>query len=880
MVGTAALKEFLRSITRKPGRFLALAAIVALGAGFYAGLRMTAPDMEHSLDAYLDSTRASDLRVVSSLGLTEADLSALADVPGVEAVSGAYACDGRIRLNDAAYTVRFHSLPQSQDEADPSADESPFGPDDQNQLTLAEGRWPAAAGECIICADCILDAPYGVGDAFTVDADEGSAAQSLIPGEYTVVGLVRSPLYVSQVSLGTTSLGSGALDQYVYVLPSDFQDRSLYSEAFIAVEGAQDEVNDTPAYDDAVQAVSEGIDVIASEREEARLAELRRQAEEAAEAQLAADGLPPAYIQQALQAPEMRARIDAELPQECTWLVLDRQKNVGIHSFLSDAERVDSIASVFPFVFFLVAALVALTTMTRMVDEERLLIGTYKALGYGRARIAAKYLGYGLLASGVGAVVGIAVLSQVLPAVIMNAYGIMYRVPPAGFPLDVSLAALAFGLSVGVVLIATEAAVATTLRARPAALLRPAAPRSGKRILLERIRPLWGRLSFSWKVTCRNIFRYKKRFIMTLIGIAGCTALLLTGLGLHNAVNDIIDIHFTDIIHYNTIVTLDEDAPEEDRREAADLLDSREVLAGSQWVCAQTFLAQGEGDEEVRVELVVPEDPEGFPESVTLRNREDHSPLPLEDDAVIISEKLGRDLSVGPGDTIRLYDQDALGNATGEGFEFTVGGLAESYVNSCVFASPEAYERAFGTSARFDRVYGQLDPSGPPREEVSERLDGLAAVSMVAFNDETIETYRTMLRSVDLIVAVLVICAALLAFIVLYNLTNINIEERIREIATLKVLGFTRREVNAYVFREVILLALVGCALGLVLGIPLEGFVVSTAEVDAVMFGRTIHGLSFLAAFLLTMAFTLASLALMIPKLARINMVESLKSNE
>ena len=536
----------------------------------------------------------------------------------------------------------------------------------------------------------------------------------------------------------------------------------------------------------------------------------------------------------------------------------------------------------FPLLFFLVAALVSLTTMTRMVEEERVLIGTYKALGYGKARITSKYLLYAVVASGIGAVVGIVLLTQFLPWFIMGAYAIIYAVPCRPTPIEPAMAAMAAGLGVGINLAATWFAAAATLRERPAALMLPRAPKAGKRILLERIRPLWRRLSFSWKVTARNLFRYKRRFFMAIVGIAGCTALLLTGLGLQNAINDIIDKQYGELYHYNAIVRMDSDVSDEAKDAACERIaeDSQGPYA---LVSSENVVARGSGageSVEHRVELVSPEDPGTFGDFLTLRTRVGHEPLSLSDDGALVSEKLATTLGVSVGDTISLLDEDDIGNATGEAHEVRVAGVMENYVSQYVYLTPGLYEQVMGEAPVYATVYANVVEGNDTRSAFSDDLLSMDGVKTVTFNDETIDSYRTMLKSVDSVVVVLVIAAALLAFVVLYNLTNINITERIREIATLKVLGFTSREVDAYIYRETMLLAVIGALVGLVLGVVMEGFVVVTAEVDQVMFGRDIHAASFAIAFALTMVFSIIVTLAMRRKLRRVDMVESLKSNE
>lgn len=580
------------------------------------------------------------------------------------------------------------------------------------------------------------------------------------------------------------------------------------------------------------------------------------------------------------QLADAQAEVDDIATMDADVYALDLKKNIGAESFRSDAGRIDQIAQVFPLLFFLVAALVSLTTMTRMVDEERVLIGTFKALGYSNGRIASKYLVYAMVASGVGSIVGIVLLSQFLPWFIMNAYAIIYVVPCRPTPIDPALFLLAAGLSVGITVAATLFAAMATLREKPAALMLPRAPKAGKRILLERIRPLWSRMSFSWKVTARNLFRYKRRFFMAIIGIAGCTGLLLTGLGLQNAINDIIDKQYGELYHYNAIVRMDSDVADVEKNAVAERVEA-DSEGPKAWVLTENKIVRTPGasdDIDQRVELNVPQDTQEFGNFNTLRTRVGHKPLAIDDEGVLISEKLATKLGVSVGDSIAICDEDAIGNATGDGREVRVSGIMENYVAQYVLMSPALYESTMGEAPSYATLLANVAEGDDVREVFSDDVLAMDGVKTVTYNDETINSYRSMLKSVDSVVVVLVVAAALLAFVVLYNLTNINITERVREIATLKVLGFTPHEVNAYIYRETMLLSLIGAFVGLFLGIAMEGYVVITAEVDQVMFGREIHILSFIIAFALTMLFSVIVTLAMKFKLKKIDMVESLKS--
>ena len=564
---------------------------------------------------------------------------------------------------------------------------------------------------------------------------------------------------------------------------------------------------------------------------------------------------------------------------------LDRSQSESAATYQADTKRMDNIANVFPLMFFLVAALVALTTMTRMVDDERVQIGTYKALGYGKARIAGRYLLYALVAAGVGATLGVIVLSQLLPYIIMSAYSIIYAVPPLDLPLPVDwgVALSAAGLGVGVTLLTTWVTVYSSLREPPATLMLPRAPKAGRRILLEHVTPIWRRLSFSWKVTARNLFRYKRRLLMTVIGISGCASLLLVGFGLHDSIWDIIDLQYGPIIHYDTTVGLSDASTELDVSAVTDYLGSAGGASDIVRVQRESMQATGTGPStsatsKTHVTVIVPQDSLQAQEAVTFRDRMTGAAVAFDDDAVLVTEKLASLYGIRAGDQLMLFDQDDAGNAIGTGHALTVTGVTENYVANLVYVGRGAWRSVSPVTPVFSTIFCNVPDAGDVRATVSARLHDMTGVSTVTFSDEVINQYRHVLSVVDMVVVVLIVSAAALAFIVLYNLTNITVEERLREIAALKVLGFTKREVYAYIFREIMLLALMGDVAGMLLGIWLERFVITTAEVDYVMFGRSIHALSFVYAFALTLVFSALVMLVMRRKLDRVDMVESLKS--
>ena len=557
------------------------------------------------------------------------------------------------------------------------------------------------------------------------------------------------------------------------------------------------------------------------------------------------------------------------------WYVLTRgESNESYIFYDSDTEKVAAIAKVFPIFFFLVAALVASTTMTRMIDEDRGAIGTLKALGYSNAAIAGKYLLYASLACVLGATVGLAVFLPLFPRVIAQAYSLMYNLPPIVGADHGQLILLSAGMILVAVLLSTLGALQGVLQDNAATLMRPKAPPAGKRILLERIRPLWRRMKFTHKVTARNLFRYKKRFFMTVIGIAGCTALLVAGFGLRDSIGDIVQVQFTQLQNYNLTLTMKHEGDETaDRRIRRILLDESQV---TDYLTVHMESGEGVGPtRDTALNIVVPSDAGRLAAFHTFRDRISQQPVPFTEEGAILTEKAAMVLDLEAGDTLTLRNQDE------EVAEIPIAGICENYVQGYVFLSEALYEQAFGEACSFDTVFAKaIESSQADRDALASALLESSNATGVSFSTTTIETFDDMLSSIDYIIILLIVAAAALAFVVLYNLTNINICERQKEIATLKVLGFYRREVSNYVFRETMLLSLIGTAVGLAIGVVFHQFVVQTAEVDAVMFGRTVSAMSYVYSAVLSMVFTLLVSLFMQKKLRSIDMVESLKAPE
>ena len=872
-----------RSIRGSLGRFLAIIGIVALGCGFFAGLQMSGPDMRASADRYYDGTHLWDIRLLSTLGFSDDDVQRVRDIEGIADAMPSISTDVMMQTGDEQTAVRVSLLPDGASDGETSDGVTVASDDDEylNRLLLRDGRWPTAEDECVVSADTAAGEPR-IGQTIRVLYGTDALDETLDSREFTVVGTVSSSNYPYTVSFGSTTLGSGMIEQYLYAPRDAFAADAAYTEIYATVEGADAHESGSDDYEQTVTRVADRIERKTDDLADARLDDITRPLQQELDERRATyETERDAAMAQLADA---QAELDAMEPPEL--YVLDRTQSEGAASYQGDSERMDSIADVFPAMFFLVAALVALTTMTRMVENERIEIGTYKALGYGTATIACKYLAYAAAASVTGAVIGIAVLSQILPYIVMQAYAIIYAVPapPLPLPIQPGAALLSGGLGVGVTLLCTWFAVVSSLRETPSRLMLPRPPKAGKRILLERVGPLWRRMSFSWKVTCRNIFRYKRRFLMTLIGISGCTALMLVGFGLHDSIWDIIDNQFGTIQHYNTVVSLDANATDEDLESVWRTLREHDATELTR-VDVQNMQVAGTDDADpLAVQVIVPRKASALSDVTTFRERVGHNPVAFDDDAVLVTEKAAATLGLHVGDELTLYRQDGMGNATGGGAQVRITGIVENYVGNMVYVGPEAWRQAaaqddgMDTDLAYRTTYAVTPDGQRARDDLSAALREVPHLSTVGFSAISIDTYSTMLSSINLIVVVLIVSAAALAFIVLYNLTNINIGERVREIATLKVLGFTRGEVNAYIFREIAILSLVGDLFGLALGTWLEGFVITTVEVDVVMFGRIIHPLSYLYAFLLTLVFSGVVVLAMRGRLDKVDMVESLKS--
>ena len=988
-------KTTLREIRESLGRYLAIMAIVALGVGLFAGLKITKTVMVGSADAFWQAQQLYDYRLVSTLGFEEEDVQALAQKADVRAVQGAMEADVLYtdeQGNDKV--LKAHSILEN-----------------INMLETVAGRLPESDTECVV--DDHLYGEEVIGSKIVLSGDnDQDDLDSFRYTEYTIVGTVRSPLYV-QFERGTTSLGNGSVSGFVYLLPEGFatdyytdiyvkfeEDAQVYSdeydaymdereaqwetyceeqgerryqsimteaeeeladaeqeladekaEAEVELADAKQELTDAEKeiadgekkLEDGEQELADNKEIIAQKEQE--LADARA-ALEAQEAELASQEealagmmqgqaagmqyqMPADMARQQLEAgkaqieegeaelrkargqirdageeiEESRQELaDARQEVEDGWqeyndakaefdekiadaeqkladaraeiadiekpdtYVLGRETNTGYVCFESDSSIVEGIANVFPVFFFLVAALVCMTTMNRMVEEQRTQIGVLKALGYGEARIMGKYLFYSGSAAFTGCVAGYLAGIRLFPLVIWQAYGVMYRFGGIVYAFDWATAVLCLAVSLLCSMGTTWASCRHELREVAAELMRPKSPKAGKRIFLEWIPFIWNRMKFLHKVSVRNIIRYKRRFLMMVIGISGCTALLLTGFAIRDSVTTVADRQFEEIQTYAVGVTLKDGVTKEDLSLLEELDQIVADNGGDYGLAVETSMDLETADGIKSVKLIAAAEPESFGAYFDLHTPAGEPIAYPQAGEVVICNKLSERYRIRAGDTITLFNEDR------EELQAVVSGVCENYI----YVNEETYRKATGETG-YQSAYVNL-PEEADVYVVGASLMKAEHVTAVAVNRDMLLRVSRMMTSMNYIVFVIIACAGALAFIVLYNLNNINITERIREIATIKVLGFYKKETATYVFRENTVLTGIGCAVGLVLGRLLHIYVMHEVDIDMMSFDVHVEPVSYLLSILLTFVFTWLINRIMSGKLDKINMAESLKS--
>jgi hypothetical protein len=899
----AVFKDFIRNIKGTLGRFFAIMAIVAIGVAFFAGVTASSGDMKHSSDSYYDEYNMNDIRILSSIGFTSQDIEAVSKVSGVKAVYKTNTHDVLVDYDGRENVAHISGIPVGK----ASDDDSYI-----NQLRIKEGRLPQNDKECVVKYEDTRKSMQ-VGDVISFKSGtEDDISDTFKDTEYTVVGIVYTPCYVSY-DLGSSGIGNGHINYCIYVGDDEFKN-NYYTECYAVIDGAKDMDTYSDEYKKLIDKYADDIKAISKERLDIRkqtvideytrakadkkeelLETIKKNVVDSITEQYQAyypgmdvSSMIAPYVKTAYEKAvaqfdfdAVNAEYDKKMNETLAdsdsweWYVLTRESSYSFRDYESSANRMKAIATVFPLFFIIVAGLVCLTTMTRMVEEERGLIGTYKALGYGKATIALKYVIYAFLASLTGAVIGCAAGLRLFPYIIYESWNIIYQMPAIKYASHTILSVVAVASLILVTLIATLYSCYNELSEVPSALMRPKAPKNGKKILLEHTF-IWKHLSFTKKVTMRNIFLYKKRFFMTVIGIAGCGALITAGFGIKDSVQSIIDNQYGQIIHYDNILVFNKNADSDARNNLSDKISSDEYYKSSLMDYAYTAEVKIPGSaDDYSTEITVVNDTSAYMDYVTFRTRRSKKTIELDDSGVIISEKLAKDLNVKEGDNVLIHDEDNK-QAT-----VKVSGVMEMYINNYIFMTSEYYSQVFGYTPDNNRILGILTSDGDDIQSViGDRYLTDNNVKSLTFVKANITRFENMIQSLDLVTWVLIISAGMLAFVVLYNLTNVNISERIREIATIKVLGFYDREVGEYVYRENIILTLIGGVFGLLLGMALHAYIMTTIELDGVMFGTKINISSFLISYGITILFSLLINIFMYPSLKKIPMVESLKSVE
>ena len=830
------LKNLLREIKRTFTKFLSIFAICALGVAFFAGIRATSPDMKEAGDRLYNTYNLSDISVISTSGLTADNIRDLESIEGIQAVRASLFVDAMARgTGEKEKNLRLYSMPiKLKSEYAPLIDLIPdYGIDtspeyEMNGVEIVSGRMPLNDTE--IALDNTLEGSLvkQLGDEITLTTAGGSVT-------LRVVGFIRSPMYISLFERGTSSIGNGTSDGFAYAsgnaisslgtkLPVMSLLNTYYTRADIVISGKEGLSAYSDEYEALVNEVTDRIEDYAS-------------------------------------------------TQSGTWYIQDRSGNPGYSDYSENTDRIAAVGDVFPLIFFIVAALVCLTTMTRMVEEQRIEMGTMKALGYGGWQIAMKYAAYAMSACISGGVVGAIIGFKLFPYVIMKGYSIMYYLGKLETPYRADIAFMAIAAMAVCTAAATFSACYASLKEVPATLMRPKAPKAGRRVLLEKIPFIWKKLSFTSKVTVRNLFRYKKRFFMSVIGIAGSGALLVTAFGLNDSIFGIIEKQFGDIWQMDVQAYVYEAMPLADMQEllgknpANDDFDSVMFCLDSQMEC------KNGGRSQSGVHLLGVESAGCIAGRINLHNG--GAPVTLDDSGVVVTAKLAETLSIKAGDEINM-------RTGGEDHLMRVIGVADNYVYHYVYITAAYYETVFGKAMQYNGFMGNLKDG-----LTDETMDAMSTQLLSDSRMYTVRTIESIYASVwdslsilNYVVLVLILGSGMLTFVVMLNLTNINIGERMRELATLRVLGFYDKEMYDYIFRENNALSVIGAFVGLVFGKIMHLFVIRTCEVDMVMFVRSAKPLSYVYAFALTIVFSLIVNLLMRPKVRAIDMVESLKSAE
>lgn len=817
---TKLLKHIFMKIKDNYKRFLSLICMAFLGVGFYAGIQSSSPDMLKTLDNFYDENNVYDISVISNVGLTEDDLLKLSKIKNVELAINIQEKDTYLEIEENNYVVKLIEY-NSQ----------------MNNVYIKEGRLPKNNNEVSVDNALLENNNLKLGDNITIDGKK-----------YSIVGNVISPLYFS-AERPNSNLGSGKVDYYIYVY-NGFLDLEAYSNIYITVKGAKKYLTNSDSYKKLINNVKKDIDLIKDKQQDIRYDEL---------------------YSDIIETSEMYGiSIDESNFIKPKWYIYDRLDNTSYKELINASDNLKKIGNIFPIIFFAISVLVSLISMMRMIEEDRVENGTLKSLGYNSFHITLKYVIYSLLATTIGSSVGAIFGSYMIPSVIWNIYKKIFFIPKFIYLLKSDYNALGLWICILCICGTSVIVCIKNLREVPANLMRPKAPKSGKKILLERISFIWKKLKFSDKITIRNIFRYKSRVITTVLGIAGCTSLILAGFGLKDSIKDVTDFQFNNIIKYDKLLMTNESINQIDIEK--ELLNDDKVENFTN-VNTQNIKVLF-NDEEQEVTMITPDDFNSISKSISLIDLKTNNVIDnISDNSCIISEKTAKLLDIDVGDKISLLDND------NNKYDIKVSYIIKNYINQYLYINKNTYNNLFN-NYKINSILISLKDEDKNSKEFDKKYISNGYALTIVDNDDMKNSMNDMLGSIDSIVAILIIAAASLAFVVLYNLSNINISERKREIATLKVLGFYPSEVDKYINRETVLLTILGIVIGLLFGSYLSHFIISTCEPDYIMFDRHVYTLSYFYSLFITVIFTIIVTIVTHFNLKKINMVTSLKNVE
>ncbi|URZ87115.1 FtsX-like permease family protein [Floricoccus penangensis] len=890
-------KDIRQSILKSKGRFFSIFALILLGVFAFTGLKISGPNLRQTAETFYKETNLADVEVISNYGLNDEDEKIINSSDGLDKAEFGYFTD--VLLKNTKTSFRIFSKP-----------------DNISKYEIVEGDLPKSDDE--IALDYLYKDDYEIGQEVEFTSDKDVLKKT----KFKISGFVKSSEYTSKTSLGTTDIGTGQLNSYGVVEPTvfdsdiymiarlkykDTKKLSAYSKKYSnRVDAHKDELQDRldAQKDNRLKAIkaepqskiNDGQAKIESSKKEIsnQEAKIKEQENQLSQAEKAGMSVPD---QQKAQLNDAKKKItdaksevsdkekdlkekQSELDglSEPVYVVSERSDNKAYKTYLENSKRVDILSNVFPVFLFAIAALVSLTTMTRFIEEERINSGTFRALGYSKADVSRKFVVYGLVSGLLGAIAGAALGYTLLPTVIFKAYTAATTFDKSILTFSWKYTLIAFAIALACTVLSSLFILWRELKELPVSLLQPKPPKAGSKILLEYITPLWNKMSFTHKVTARNIFRYKSRMFMTIFGVAGCTALLITGFGIRDSLDGISGKQYDELIKYDLVEVKKDDATNKENEEINKILSSEEVKSHES-VRFEQVTKKDKNEGKQTINLIATQDTKNFNEFVNLRNRESHSQIELTDDGVVISEKFAQIFNLKVGDKFKV--ETSKETSDGKEVELKVSAITEMYMGHFIFMDSKNYQATFDKSfeANSNLVILKNDDAKSV-EKVSSQLIDTDGVALIQENLDAKSIIDNVMDGLNSVILVLIICAILLAVVVIYNLTNINVSERIRELSTIKVLGFYDKEVTLYIYRETIILSALGIIVGWFLGALLHGFIISSLPPEDAMFNPVLNWTNYLISAAITLGITAVISVVIHNKIKNVNMLDALKSVE